>query len=294
VTRVLLVEDDDGVRAALERALQPEFEVVSSSTGGDGLRRLSAGAFDVLLTDLGLPDMAGETLAVAARRLEPAIGVVIMSGDADRLETSRGLADAALGKPCPLEVTKATLRSAARQGGPSGSGGRGPLRSPESRTVPGAGAPAPRERRLRKRGKLTTAMAAVLLVAATGCGRGPTSASDPAPLQGQWTLLWLAKAAGPVTPPPAGATFSADFRADGGLSLRVDCNRCSGRYTSGTGELSVADAMACTRAYCPSAPYDTDYERLVVDAEQWTIGDGELELRSASGRLRFRAGALPR
>jgi hypothetical protein len=45
--------------------------------------------------------------------------------------------------------------------------------------------------------------------------------------------------------------------------------------------------MACTLAYCQTAPLDTTYVSLLLDSSSWTVEDGHLELRSASGVLRF-------
>jgi DNA-binding response OmpR family regulator len=108
---VLLVEDDDDLRALLEAALPPEFQVRSCGSGPEGLKRLESERFDVLLTDLDLPVVRGEDLVERARAMSP-MGVVVMSGDPDRLESCRGLADAVVTKPFPLRAVRAALRRA--------------------------------------------------------------------------------------------------------------------------------------------------------------------------------------
>ena len=80
---------------------------------------------------------------------------------------------------------------------------------------------------------------------------------------------------------------SAEFAANGRVSLRADCNRCSGGYIATTGALTVSP-MACTRAYCSSAPLDTTFTMLVGQATVWTASNGSLELRGESGVLRLR------
>ena len=77
-----------------------------------------------------------------------------------------------------------------------------------------------------------------------------------------------------------------DFTADGRVSLRADCNRCSAAYEATTNSLAVG-LMACTRAYCASAPLDTTFAALVGQATSWRVVDGGLELRSEAGVLRF-------
>jgi DNA-binding response OmpR family regulator len=110
---VLLVEDDDDLRELLTEALVPEFEVRGCATGNEGLRRLRSEAVDVLLTDLDLPLVRGEQLVVAARGLERPVGVVVMSGSRDRLDTCRTHSDAALVKPFSVPTARAALQRAA-------------------------------------------------------------------------------------------------------------------------------------------------------------------------------------
>jgi CheY-like chemotaxis protein len=67
--RVLLVEDDADNRDAMAELLRlAGHQVVTASTGGEGVARLAQGAFDVVLTDLGLPDMSGWDVARTAKR----------------------------------------------------------------------------------------------------------------------------------------------------------------------------------------------------------------------------------
>ena len=110
--KMLLVEDDDDLRELLEMMLGPEFELRSCATGAEALWRLRTEPLDVLLTDLALPDVPGEDLAQAARRLEPNVVVVAMSGDAERLASCRGLADGLIAKPCSFDAFKLALRRA--------------------------------------------------------------------------------------------------------------------------------------------------------------------------------------
>jgi CheY-like chemotaxis protein len=60
--RILLVEDNDDVRTVFQEGLEGHgFEVVSASTVTEALRLISVEQFDVLLSDLHLPD-AGDGL----------------------------------------------------------------------------------------------------------------------------------------------------------------------------------------------------------------------------------------
>jgi len=84
--KVLLVEDDDGVREATRRILsRAGFQMLSVRDSAEALRicRSHAGEIDVLLTDIVMPGMSGSKLAELAPKFQPQIAVVLMSGYAD-------------------------------------------------------------------------------------------------------------------------------------------------------------------------------------------------------------------
>lgn len=82
--RILFVDDDEAVRrvvgAMLER-LSATAAVVSSPLEALRLVREDAHRFDVLVTDLTMPEMTGHQLFLRVRELSPALPVVIISGD---------------------------------------------------------------------------------------------------------------------------------------------------------------------------------------------------------------------
>jgi signal transduction histidine kinase/CheY-like chemotaxis protein len=80
--RVLLVEDEVVLRMSTADMLERlDCFVAAVGSGEEALRLLSNGnAFDLLLTDLGLPGMSGEELAAEVRRRHPRLAVVIASG----------------------------------------------------------------------------------------------------------------------------------------------------------------------------------------------------------------------
>jgi CheY-like chemotaxis protein len=79
---VLLVEDQDAVRAVAARALRAYgYIVLVARHGPDALALLrGAGKIDLLLTDLVMPEMPGQELAGRVRALAPDIRVLFMSG----------------------------------------------------------------------------------------------------------------------------------------------------------------------------------------------------------------------
>jgi DNA-binding NtrC family response regulator len=79
--RILIVEDRDSLRRMLERALGAEgYEVESAAGGAGGVRLVSERPYDLVLTDLKLPDLSGLEVLAASRAAQPATPVVVMTG----------------------------------------------------------------------------------------------------------------------------------------------------------------------------------------------------------------------
>ncbi|MBL8785523.1 MAG: PAS domain S-box protein [Deltaproteobacteria bacterium] len=80
---ILLVEDEDALRNAARRVLeQAGYQVLLASNGRVGLEVLAqhSGRIHLLLSDVVMPEMAGDELARQARALEPRMKVLFMSG----------------------------------------------------------------------------------------------------------------------------------------------------------------------------------------------------------------------
>jgi signal transduction histidine kinase/ActR/RegA family two-component response regulator len=81
--RVLVVEDEPQVRAIAARALTSAgFEVLQAANGALGLTLLKEQSvpFDVIVTDVVMPELSGPDLVRAARKLDANLGIVFMSG----------------------------------------------------------------------------------------------------------------------------------------------------------------------------------------------------------------------
>ncbi len=87
---VLLVEDEDGVRAVTKRALKGKgYTVIDCTCAEEALERVAEGtAFDVLVTDMIMPGMDGVTLASEVRAKRPGTKVLLISGFSE--EAARG------------------------------------------------------------------------------------------------------------------------------------------------------------------------------------------------------------
>lgn len=96
MARILLAEDEAGVREFVRRALAHHgHEVVAVADGLEALRELAAadGAarFDLLLTDIVMPQMDGIALALKAARDWPGTRILLMTGYAEQKTRAHNL-----------------------------------------------------------------------------------------------------------------------------------------------------------------------------------------------------------
>ena len=132
---VLVVEDDDEARAVLVRELGSRgYRIQEAADGRAALERWEASRPDVVLLDLGLPDIDGLEVIRRIRR-DAMTPIVILSGrfaEREKVEALERGADDYVTKPFGLDELHARLRVALRRAaGPAGdAGGRvvvGPL-----------------------------------------------------------------------------------------------------------------------------------------------------------------------
>lgn len=82
--RILLVEDEDTVRAVAERALVRQgYEVTTAADGEEGLEAIGKGSFDLVVSDVVMPTMDGPAMAREIRTLRPELPFLFMSGYAE-------------------------------------------------------------------------------------------------------------------------------------------------------------------------------------------------------------------
>ena len=83
--RLLLVEDEDMVRAVAERALtRAGYDVTSAADGEEGLAAIANGdGFDMVVSDVVMPGMDGPAMARAIRKVKPDLPFLFMSGYAE-------------------------------------------------------------------------------------------------------------------------------------------------------------------------------------------------------------------
>ncbi|WEK33145.1 MAG: response regulator [Candidatus Pseudomonas phytovorans] len=101
---LLVVEDDDIVRMLMVEVLEElGYSVIEAADATDALKFIEdpTQALELMMTDVGLPDMRGEVLAGKARELRPLLPVLFASGYADSLNVPEGMH--MIGKPFSID-----------------------------------------------------------------------------------------------------------------------------------------------------------------------------------------------
>ncbi|MFC4853200.1 response regulator transcription factor [Actinophytocola glycyrrhizae] len=118
--RVLVVDDELGVRRALQRGLGAEgMDVVTAADGPSGLDIARTGAFDVILLDIMLPGLSGYRVLQALRTEGVTTPVLLVSAKDGEVDQADGLdlgADGYLVKPFSFVVLVAQVRAVLRRG----------------------------------------------------------------------------------------------------------------------------------------------------------------------------------
>jgi two-component system, cell cycle response regulator CpdR len=94
MSRVLIVDDEDSMRALVARAIAMDgHETVTAQDGAEALDILTRdeGGFDLLLTDIQMPIMDGIALALSAARDFPELTILLMTGFAEQRERASNL-----------------------------------------------------------------------------------------------------------------------------------------------------------------------------------------------------------
>jgi DNA-binding NtrC family response regulator len=113
---VLIVDHDRAMRAALTQALQRGGLAVEAAAGGrEALERLTRASFNLVVTDLKMPDVTGLDVLRAARSLGVPVPVIVMTADGsveNAVEAMQAGACDYLLKPFELESLQASVRKA--------------------------------------------------------------------------------------------------------------------------------------------------------------------------------------
>jgi len=132
--RILVVEDETGIADNISFALRTEgFAVRCCATGGEAQELLAQGGVDLVVLDVGLPDVSGFDLCSEIRR-DSDVPIIFLTARAEEVDRVVGLelgGDDYVVKPfSPRELSarvKAVLRRGRQKGEGDGEGGSSPL-----------------------------------------------------------------------------------------------------------------------------------------------------------------------
>ncbi len=118
--RILIVDDDAATRDFLSDLFSPQYSVKTESNAIDALHELECGRFDLLILDLGLPDLSGEEALARVRSLSICLDLSILAisaynGLCQQLLESGARVDAILPKPFRLKELERTVECLLQQ-----------------------------------------------------------------------------------------------------------------------------------------------------------------------------------
>jgi DNA-binding response OmpR family regulator len=118
--KILLIDDDEALRQSLSEQLRlhEEFDTAESPTGAGGIEKAKAEHYDLILLDVGLPDMDGREVCRLMRRggvKSPIIMLTAAESDADTILALDAGANDYVTKPFRLGVLLARMRAQLRQ-----------------------------------------------------------------------------------------------------------------------------------------------------------------------------------
>ncbi|MBW2065275.1 MAG: response regulator [Deltaproteobacteria bacterium] len=78
---ILIVEDDQGVLAIMEKYLRHAgYEVIAAHDGMEGLKKVRQGGYDLVITDIVMPYVSGAGVLSAVKERNPSTPVIVMTG----------------------------------------------------------------------------------------------------------------------------------------------------------------------------------------------------------------------
>ncbi len=118
--KILMVDDDEDLREALadQLVLTDDFDVFEAGTGAEGLARAKEALYDLVILDVGLPDMDGRELCRLMRKQGVKAPILMLTGHDTDSDTILGLdagANDYVSKPFKFPVLLARIRSQLRQ-----------------------------------------------------------------------------------------------------------------------------------------------------------------------------------
>jgi DNA-binding response OmpR family regulator len=118
--KILIIDDDNELRGALveQIALHDEFEAIAADNGASGMQQAKAGQIDLVIMDVGLPDIDGREAVRMLRKGGFKSPIIMLTGHDTDSDTILGLESGAndyVTKPFRFAVLLARIRAQLRQ-----------------------------------------------------------------------------------------------------------------------------------------------------------------------------------
>jgi DNA-binding NtrC family response regulator len=133
--RILFVDDDPRILTSLQGLFRKDcarWEMVFALGGQRALNELGKGRFDVVVTDMRMPEVDGATVLLAVTHGSPETLRILLTGYADdeALARVRPVLHQLLHKPCSADTLRAAIESHAERKRPPTTSTQGPRRRP--------------------------------------------------------------------------------------------------------------------------------------------------------------------
>ncbi len=108
--RILLVDDQEPLRASLRLLLELDgHQVTEASNGAEALNLFTRGEFDLVITDFEMPVMKGDELAVGLKLLAPSLPILMITASDRARGDVENPVDALLNKPLTVSELRGAL-----------------------------------------------------------------------------------------------------------------------------------------------------------------------------------------
>lgn len=120
MNKILIVEDDEGIQSALKDMLTERgFRIETSNDGAKAITMIKQSPPDLILLDLGLPNISGETVCKEVHKLYPDLPIIILTARNQTADVVNGLTIGAVdyvAKPFEIDELLARIKVRLKQG----------------------------------------------------------------------------------------------------------------------------------------------------------------------------------
>ena len=108
--RILLVDDESGLRGSFRLLLEIDSHIVTEAdNGAEALDLFTKGQFDLVMTDFEMPVMKGNELAVRIKKLAPKQPILMITAYGRELGESQNPVDSILNKPFTFDDLRGAI-----------------------------------------------------------------------------------------------------------------------------------------------------------------------------------------